>query len=217
MQKRKLKPVVKIVGLSIILFMVGIIILTSGKTKKLVKNNNNDNYTYVNDYIFDNYLPVIKSDELIAKPFNDEGVTIHKKFYEKSEAKEDQQKAIILYENIYMQNSGVDYSSDKAFNVLSSTSGTVVDVSDDELLGKTVEIKNSNGITTIYQSLSEVNVKKTDVISQNQIIGKSGSCNLYKDVKNGLHFEIHINGSIVNPEVYYNKSINEIVSKADEN
>lgn len=59
-----------------------------------------------------------------------------------------------------MQNSGVDYKSDETFDVVASVSGTVTNITEDTLLGKTVEIKNSNEITTMYQSLGEVIVKK---------------------------------------------------------
>ena len=37
-----------------------------------------------------------------------------------------------------MQNSGVTYKADETFDILASISGTVTNVSDDTLLGKTV-------------------------------------------------------------------------------
>ena len=108
-----------------------------------------------------------------------------------------------------MQNSGVSYKSDEEFDIVASLSGTVTNVSDDSLLGKTVEIKNSNNIITLYQSLKDVVVKKGDTITQGQIIAKSGTCSLYKDVSNGLHFEIYKNGSSINPTKYYDKLLKD--------
>ena len=55
-----------------------------------------------------------------------------------------------------------------------------------------------------------VSVKKGDVVNQGQIIGKSGACNLCGDSKYNLHIEIYKNGSLVNPEKYYDKTIKEI-------
>ena len=214
MKRRKLKPVVKIVSLALVLTIFSIVLLINVIPTKISEDE--DEFVYVNDYIFDNYLPVINKDEVLIRPYSDENVSVYKGFYDKDKSKEEQEKALIYYENIYMQNSGIDYSSENEFNILSSVSGTVINITDDDLLGKTVEIRNSNGITTTYQCLSEINVKKSDIINQGQIIGKSGTCNLYKDVKNVLHFELYINGSIVNPDLYYDKIINNQSNKTDE-
>ena len=214
MKVKKLKPAVKIALLSI--FFIVLVIGFMFSKKGIQTLTKDDNFVYVNDYIFDNYLPVIKKEEVFIRPYGEESVSVYKPFYDINKTSEEQQKALILYENIYMQNSGTDYSSDKEFNVLASVSGTITNVSDDKLLGKTVEIKNSNGIVTTYQCLSEVNIKKSDIISQGQIIGKSGTCDLYKDVKNGLHYELYINGSVVDPELYYDKSLLETQEKKNE-
>lgn len=111
-----------------------------------------------------------------------------------------------------MQNSGVDYQSNEMFDVVASLSGTVTNVTEDTLLGNTVEIRNSNEIIVMYQSLGEVLVKKGDTVTQGQVIAKSGTCSLNSDVKQGLHFEMYKNGSVINPEKYYDKSIKDLVS-----
>ena len=54
---------------------------------------------------------------------------------------------------------------------------------------ETIEIKSSNDIVSSYQSLSEISVKKGDSVSQGDVIGKSGTCNINSEVKNSLHFE----------------------------
>ena len=86
--------------------------------------------------------------------------------------------------------------------------GTVTKVTEDDLLGKTVEVKHDNDYITVYQSLSEVSVKKGDVVTQGQIIGKSGTNEIDKDLGNHLHFEMYLNGAIVNPADYIDKDIN---------
>ena len=209
MRKRKLKPIVKvtILGIFLTVCMITVGVLT-GKTSKVSKTN--DDFTYVNDYIFDSYYPVINDSEKISKPFTREDVSIYKNFYDKDASEEDQKKSIIYHEGIYMQNSGVDYMSEEQFDITSSLSGTVTNVTDDTLLGKTVEIRNSTELIMVYQSLGEVSVKKGDVISQGQVIGKSGTCKLNNEVKNGLHFEIYKNGKVINPESIYGTQVKEL-------
>ena len=62
MKKRKLKPFVKISLLLVVLLVcsIGISTLINNKTKTVSKQN--DDFTYVNDYIFDNYYPVVNKD-----------------------------------------------------------------------------------------------------------------------------------------------------------
>ena len=199
MRKRRLKPIVKVTILGIFL---------TGKTSNVSKMD--DDFTYVNDYIFDSYYPVINDGEKISKPFTREDISIYKNFYDKDTSEEEQKNSIIYHEGIYMQNSGVDYRSEEQFDITSSLSGTVTNVTDDTLLGKTIEIRNSTELIMVYQSLSEVLVKKGDTISQGQIIGKSGTCKLNSEIKQGLHFEIYKNGQVINPEKIYGKQLKEL-------
>ena len=123
--------------------------------------------------------------------------------------KEEKQKnSIIVHDNTYIQNNGVDYVSEEPFDVISILEGTVITVKEDEPTGKTVEIKHDNGYISIYQSLSEVNVKKGDIVNQGQVLGKSGTNELDKDLGNHLHFELIISSKSVNPLDYLNKEIN---------
>ena len=209
MRKRKLKPIVKVTILGIFLTVCMIMVgAFTGKTSNVSKMD--DDFTYVNDYIFDSYYPVINDGEKISKPFTREDVSIYKNFYDKDTSEEEQKNSIIYHEGIYMQNSGVDYKSEEQFDITSSLSGTVTNVTDDTLLGKTIEIRNSTELIMVYQSLGEVLVKKGDTISQGQIIGKSGTCKLNSEIKQGLHFEIYKNGQVINPENIYGKQLKEL-------
>lgn len=210
MKKRRLKPAVKIFALAAFLLIctISITTLVNSNTKEVIKEN--PEFTYVNDYIFDNYYPVVNQEEKISKPYTSDKVSIYKKFYEKDATEEDQQNSLIYHEGIYMQNSGVDYKSDEAFDVVASLSGTVTNVSDDTLLGKTIEIRNSTELITTYQCLGEILVKKGATISQGQIIAKSGTCTLNEGISNGLHFELYKNGQVINPENYFEKSVKDL-------
>lgn len=90
------------------------------------------------------------------------------------------------------------------------STGTVIDVREDDFLGKIVEVKHSNDMMSIYQSLSEVTVKKNDVIKQGDIIGKSGKSSISSEMNENLYFELFYKGSNVNPDEYYDKKVEEL-------
>lgn len=162
------------------------------------------------EIVIDNeYIPVVKETTVVIKPFNNEEVKISKSFYNYKDETSNQEKSIIFYENTYMQNSGVDYTNKESFDIISILDGVVLEVSENEILGKTIKIKHSNNLISTYQSLSEVSVKENDNVLRGQTIGKSGDCKLYSTDTN-LHFELSHNGEYVNPEEYYNKSIDEL-------
>ena len=210
MKKRKLKPFVKgsIVGTLLLVCALGVGLLLNNQTASVSKVDSN--FIYVNDYIFDSYYPVVNQDEKIIRPYSVDGVSISKNFYDVEATEEEQKNSIIYHEGIYMQNSGIDYKADEQFDVVASLSGTVTNVTDDTLLGKTIEIRNSTELILLYQSLGEVAVKNGDTVTQGQIIGKSGSFTLNSEVKNGLHFEMYKNGSVINPEKFYDKSVKDL-------
>ena len=168
------------------------------------------NMVYVdNEIVTDNvYIPVVNVSPSVLKPFLNDGVYISKIFYDKDDSSENQEKAIIFYEGTYMQNSGVDYKFSSSFEVISVLDGKVIDVSDNGLLGKTIKIQHDNDKISIYQSLSDISVKVDDVVLRGQVIGNSGTSKLYPNDYN-LHFEFINQGVNVNPELYYNKSIDE--------
>ena len=115
----------------------------------------------------------------------------------------------IYFQNTYIQNSGVDFIYDKTFDVVAVLDGEVTNIKEDEVLGKIVEISHDNKYVSIYQSLSEINVKKGDVVSQGQILGKSGKNELDKELGNHLHFEMYVGGQTVDPLLYLNKDVQD--------
>lgn len=198
-RKVKLKKLPLIVAILVLIPVLTVIIFSKESMKKT-----NDLVT--TDTISDT-VPVINETRKMINPYTDTSVTISKSYYDyKGEATE-QEKSITVYENTYIQNTGIDYVSTNTFDVISVLDGTVVTVKEDELLGKVIEVKHDNGLITSYQSLSEITVQKNDKIKQGQVIGKSGTNELDKEIGNHLHFEIYENGSIVNPLNYLNKEV----------
>lgn len=162
----------------------------------------------------DNVTPVIKNDDTpdskIEKPFVSTNVAISKSFYDMTDEASKQQNSLVYYENIYLQNSGVLYSSQDAFEVLSSFDGTVTNVATDDILGNYVEITHNPNLKTIYYSLSDVVVKKDDVVISGDVIGKSGDNKLNGETENCLLFEVYHNGSAIDPEDFYNMNIEDL-------
>ena len=155
-------------------------------------------------------IPVVVKKSIIERPYKDESVSILSNFYDYKGTEENQVNSIIIYENTYMQNTGIIYGSDKAFDVLSVAPGEVINVSDSELTGKVVEVRHTNDIISIYRFLSDVNVKLNDKLNTGDKIGTSGLSNITGDNKNELHFEFIIRGELVNGEIYFGKNIEEL-------
>lgn len=206
MKKRKLKTYVIPGFLTILMIgvMSGTMILKTNENNKL---KDAKNHTYVSNTIIEQDVPVINTSTKIINPYTDASVTIGKNYYDYKADKNVQEKSIIYHNDTYMQNSGIDFVSTNVFDVISVLDGTVSDVKEDETLGKIVEIKHDNNYISIYQSLSDVSVKKGDTVKQGQVIGKSGTNELDKEIGNHLHFEFYVNGQIVDPTLYLDKEI----------
>jgi len=167
-------------------------------------------YTYVNNSILDEYIPVINTEDKILKPYTSDKVVKTTGYYKMDGNEEEQSSSIILHDNTYLQNTGINYSSDEVFDIVSILDGEVIEVKDNELLGKSVTIKHEKDVISVYQSLKDVTVKQGDKVLKGQVIAKSGSCNLIKEKENNLHFELYVSGTIVDPEEYFDKDINNI-------
>ena len=171
-----------------------------------------EDVTYVSGTILDENVPVVgtsKQEVVVGKPYNQESITIGRDYYDFNGSEEEQKKSIVYHEGIYLQNTGVDYIWG-VFDVISILDGEVTDVKEEELLGKSVTVKHNNNTISVYQSLSEVSVKKGDKVTQGQVLGKSGTCTLGSDLGNHLHFELTIGGQLVDPENYYGKKESEL-------
>ena len=177
MTKRRLKKsVVPFLYAMVAILFVGSIYLI----ETAISNNSfqqDEDYDYVSETIFENETPVINTEVTIVRPYNDSNVQIVKNYYDYTGEAKDQENALIYHENMYLQNSGVAYAGTEDFDIVAILDGQVIDVKQDNLLGTIVQIKHDNDMISIYQSLADVSVKKDDVVTQGQIIGKSGTSN----------------------------------------
>ncbi len=174
--------------------------------------NEKENYNYTLDSVFDeDVLPVIKTNpDNIIRPYLSENVTIGKDFYDFESDKSKQESSLILYENTYIKNKGIDYVSDEDFDVVSVLDGEVISIEDNEVYGKVLTIKHNDNLKTIYSNIKDVLVTVGYKVSQGEIIATSNSSKLDKKNKSMLHFEV-INKNIqVNPEKIYSLNINEL-------
>lgn len=210
MKKRKLKkyvwPTVYIMAISVLFISI---YLLGGA---LEDNLNND--SMVVSAIKDDAVPVIKEEEIesiseITKPYVSSNVSISKSYYDMNDEKEKQQNSLVYYENTYLQNSGVMYTSSETFDIISVYDGTVTNVASDEILGNFVEVTHNTNLKTIYYSLGEVSVKKDDILVSGDILGQSGK-NKIEQSENCLLFEVYHNGSTIDPEEFYNMDINDL-------
>ncbi len=99
--------------------------------------------------------------------------------------------------------SGIDIETDIGEPIRSALDGQVIKVDINDALGRFVELEHRGGITTVYANCSEVLVQEGDVITQGQIIAKTG---VSISEKGQLHFEIKEGDQPVDPFKYLNFS-----------
>ena len=211
---RKLKKsvVYSMYALSLCMLIGGIILLEIN-SKKLKSNNNikDDNYQYVSKTgIEKKDIPVVNTKNVLIRPYKDSDVKVLKNFYDYKSTEDEQEKSIIYYEDTYLPSSGVSYGKDKEFDVIAVFDGKITSVKEDDILGNIVVIEHNNGIKATYESIQDISVKEGDAVSQGDLIAKSSTSNISKDLNNHLYFELSIKDVAVNPEQYFDKSINEI-------
>ena len=95
----------------------------------------------------------------------------------------------------------IDFVASDDLNVYAVSNGTVSNVYTNYLDGSVIEIAHSNGLVSVYKSLSsDVKVSIGDKVSAGQIIGTLSET-MAQELKTGahLHFEMLLNGVKVNP------------------
>lgn len=167
--------------------------------------------SYVYHGLINDSIPVVSySNESIIKPFSDENVKIIKNYYDKDSDNKTQENSLLLYEKTYMPNTGILYSNDTSFDILCVIDGTVESIVADEIMGNIITVKHSNNLSTIYQSVNEVQVLIGDVLKQGDVIGNSGINKLIADSENMLLFEVVYNGTNLNPETFFNSNLKDL-------
>ncbi len=95
---------------------------------------------------------------------------------------------------------GIDVAAPMGAPIVAPASGTVTKVGYENGYGNVLEIDHGNGIVTRYAHCSRIDVKAGQRVTRGQRIAAVGSTGLATGPH--LHYEIHINGKVVNPLTY---------------
>ncbi len=157
----------------------------------------------------DTVLPVeeMPTDNLnqISLPVSSDATVIKKMdFYDANANEHAKETALVKYADTYWPHTGLDFAKQngKTFDVMASASGKVIRVETNPVLGRLIEIQHKNGLTTIYQSLSDVQVKLGEEVVKGDTIAKAGRNQFEKNEGIHLHFEVRKNSLAVNPNEY---------------
>ena len=95
---------------------------------------------------------------------------------------------------------GLDIAAPYGTPIKASASGTVTFAGYSGGYGNVVKMSHGNGIETYYGHCSKLYVSTGEKIEAGEVIGAVGSTG--NSTGNHLHFEVRINGSVVNPQNY---------------
>jgi len=208
LKKRKLKGFV----LPTLYMLITISIFTSIIFLGSSVNLKNKNYDYGINALKENVESVIVEDTVttstISSPVDENKASIEIHFYNKEDEEKDQQQSLIYYENTYLPNTGVIYTSNESFEVKNVFDGKVTDILDDEFFGKYVVIEHTNNVRTYYYGLDEIEVSVGDEISSGEMIGMS-KVNSIINNKNSFLLEVYYNNKLVDPEDFIGSKITD--------
>ncbi|MER1958661.1 MAG: M23 family metallopeptidase [Solibacillus sp.] len=97
---------------------------------------------------------------------------------------------------------GIDIARPSGYTIKASDNGVVKTAGRHSTYGNYIVINHNNGYESLYAHLSKIDVSVGQVIGQGAAIGVMGSTG--RSTGTHLHFEIHKNGSEVNPLDYLN-------------
>lgn len=97
---------------------------------------------------------------------------------------------------------GNDYGVPTGTEVHSCAAGKVVLAESRISTGWSVVVEHLPGLYSLYYHMNELSVKEGDMVTQGQLLGKSGATGLATGPH--LHWEVRLNGSAVRPEFFLN-------------
>ncbi|WP_281883110.1 M23 family metallopeptidase [Paenibacillus sp. YYML68] len=125
-------------------------------------------------------------------------------FFDSKATSEARQAALVEYGDEFTPHVGMDFAKpdNTTFEVVAVMSGKVTAVQKDPLVGNLVEVTHSNGLVSIYQSLTDVKVAKDAEVKKGDVIAMAGRNELEKEQGIHLHFELRQGqgGAAINPE-----------------
>ncbi len=184
----------------------GVVMVVNGIKSYIVEK---PNYNYaLNDVFMSDIMPVSKtSNDFFVRPYTKENIKITSSFYDEKADNSKQESSIIFYKGTYLQNNGVDYTSDEDFDVVSVFDGEVISIEDNDVYGKVLTIKHNDNLLTTYSNIKNILVTVGYRVSQGEIIGSSNKSNIDSNIKSMLHFEIKYKDDYLNPETFYTLNV----------
>lgn len=172
---------------------------------------NREEMKFTIDNVFDeDTTPVVKTEtNTIVKPYIAESVKVGRYFYDFESDEKKQENSLILYEDTYMQNNGVDYVDSKSFDIVAILDGEVISIEDSEVYGKVVTIKHNDNLKSVYSNVDGVLVSIGYKVHQGEIFAMSAKPKLPSDYKSMLHFEVFYKESAIDPENMYTLSVSD--------
>ena len=110
---------------------------------------------------------------------------------------------------IWQVHSACDYQAKTGDVVKAMTNGSVIDIEDSGILGKTIVIDHGSGLIATYGGLSMNSyVKVGDPVKEDQAIGHIGNTTLY-ETSDGPHLHLSVikNGIAIDPETLFSSNI----------
>jgi stage II sporulation protein Q len=151
-------------------------------------------------------IPTNPTDDDMALPVAKNSTAVKTMgFYDEANSKSDREAALVEYANAYWPHAGMDFArkDGKSFEVVAALEGKVLRVEEHPVVGYQIEIEHESGITTVYQSLADVQVKKGQTVKKGQVIGKAGRNLFEKEAGIHLHFEVRgRDHQAINPAQY---------------
>lgn len=172
---------------------------------------NREEMKFTIDNVFDeDTTPVVKTEtDTIVKPYIAESVKVGRYFYDFESDEKKQENSLILYEDTYMQNNGVDYVDSKNFDIVAILDGEVISIEDSEVYGKVVTIKHNDNLKSVYSNVDGVLVSIGYKVHQGEIFAMSAKPKLQSDYESMLHFEVFYKESAIDPENMYTLSVSD--------
>jgi murein DD-endopeptidase MepM/ murein hydrolase activator NlpD len=96
---------------------------------------------------------------------------------------------------------GIDFAGNTGDPIKATGNGVVIFAGWQSGYGKVLIISHGYGVTTLYGHNSKLLVEKGDKVKKEQVISKMGSTG--RSTGSHLHYEVRVNGKIVNPSKYF--------------
>ncbi|MBP5742023.1 MAG: M23 family metallopeptidase, partial [Paludibacteraceae bacterium] len=96
---------------------------------------------------------------------------------------------------------GMDFAAPTGTKIFATGDGKVTLAEWKQGYGKCVIISHGYGYETLYGHMHDFNVREGQEVRRGDVIGYVGSTG--KSTGSHLHYEVHVNGSPVNPQNYY--------------